>query len=288
MKLYGFYTPSHEILKDEWFLPSVGDEYELVLRKYDQECDGGIYGNRGFIRSVSHKFDILIEATKENWGETFVFSDMDLQFFRPSKEKILNCIGDKDIVFQRNHPNGVVCTGFFACRGNEKTLRLWEDAKKLIQKYFDTPGEEMHDQTIINILLCIEENTFSLKKNRCRVDIKTKLNRLVTNSAEWCFGEEKSPYLLCMAKRIFGGNAHPQAQDFSDTPNPYEIHWGYLPNEFFGGATLTGRYWGPGIPLEVPDNIVMHHANFIRGNTNKIAQLSYVRKIVEERPALVL
>jgi len=113
MKLYGIYTPSHEILKDEWFLPTVGSEYKLVLREYDQECDGGICGNRGFIRSVSHKFDLLIEATKENWGEIFVFSDMDIQFFRPSQEIILNCIGDKDIVFQRDHPCGRICTGFF-------------------------------------------------------------------------------------------------------------------------------------------------------------------------------
>jgi hypothetical protein len=34
---------------------------------------------------------------------------------------------------QKNSPNGVLCTGFFACRGNEKTLRLWEDVKKMME-----------------------------------------------------------------------------------------------------------------------------------------------------------
>ena len=40
---------------------------------------------------------------------------------------------DKDMVIQKNTPNGVLCTGFFACRGNEKTLQLWQDVKKVME-----------------------------------------------------------------------------------------------------------------------------------------------------------
>jgi len=143
----------------------------------------------------------------------------------------------------------------------------------------------MHDQTIINILLCVEENTFSLKKNRCRISFTATLSRLATDSAKWCFGEEKSLFLRYIARRTFGGNALPQAQDLSDTPNPYEIRWGYLPNQFFGGGTLKGKYWWPGLPLAVPDNIVMHHANFTFSIKNKVMQLTYVKENVEERSA---
>jgi hypothetical protein len=61
------------------------------------------------------------------------------------------------------------------------------------------------------------------------------------------------------------------------------MKWKYLPVEFFGGGTLTGTLWEPGLPLTVPENIFVHHANWTVGVSNKIAQLSYVRKIVEER-----
>ncbi len=63
--------------------------------------------------------------------------------------------------------------------------------------------------------------------------------------------------------------------------NPYGLRWDYLPNEFFGGGTLTGTYWEPGGTLPVPERIVMHHANWTFGIENKISQLRYVRSVVK-------
>jgi hypothetical protein len=62
-----------------------------------------------------------------------------------------------------------------------------------------------------------------------------------------------------------------------------KIHWKTLPPIYFGGGTLTGTGWKPGNSLPVPKEIKMHHANWTRGTKNKIAQLKYVKDVVESR-----
>jgi len=68
--------------------------------------------------------------------------------------------------------------------------------------------------------------------------------------------------------------------------NPYGIRWNYLPRQFFGGGTLAGKAWKPGMVLQVPQDIVLHHANWTIGIENKIAQLKYVKNVVDSRKAL--
>ncbi len=65
--------------------------------------------------------------------------------------------------------------------------------------------------------------------------------------------------------------------------NRFRLRWDYLPVAFFGGGTLTGVPWHPGMPLPVPDSALMHHANYTVGLANKVAQLRYVRDVVDRR-----
>lgn len=134
MKLYALYTPSHEILKDQFFLPSIQDDFEVVLDFCEQTCPTAEFMSNGWTQTTMRKVDFIIQAIHENWGEIFIFSDVDIQFFAPIQESIVRLMEDKDIVMQRNNPEGVLCTGFFACRGNERTLQLWTDVKKTMQK----------------------------------------------------------------------------------------------------------------------------------------------------------
>ena len=72
------------------------------------------------------------------------------------------------------------------------------------------------------------------------------------------------------------------------------LRWRLLSTRFFGagcGLPLLPIYqrivrlkfrsraplWVPGMPLAVPNEIVMHHANWTVGITNKICQLEYVK-----------
>lgn len=222
IKLYAIYTPSHKVLKDKYFLPSIQDDFEIILEFCEQTCATAKFMGEGWTKTTMRKVDLIIRAIEENQGKIFIFSDVDIQFFEPIKDTILALMEGKDIVMQRNNPEGVLCTGFFACRGNEKTLQLWKDVKKTMQK-----KSSKSDQ---------------ISFNQC---IKKKSKK-----------------------------------------NPYGLVWAYLPDSFFGGGTLTGRDWHPGMSLPVPGKIVLHHANWTKGIKNKIKQLQYVRNEVQKRKKL--
>jgi len=222
IKLYALYTPSHEVLKDHYFLPSIQDDFEIVFEFCEQTCPTAKFMSEGWTKTTMHKVDLIIRAVEENWGKVFIFSDVDIQFFAPIQDIILELMEGKDIIMQKNNPDGVLCTGFFACRANEKTLRLWTDVKKTMQKK--------------------KLNSDQISLNQC---IKKRSKR-----------------------------------------NPYGLVWDYLPDSFFGGGTLTGYEWRPGMNLPVPSDIMMHHANWTPGVENKIKQLKLVAKIVRKRKEL--
>ena len=222
IRLYAFYTPSHAVLKDRFFLPSIQDDFEIIMREEKQTCSSAQFMNNGWTKTTIKKVDLIIDAILENWGSVFIFSDVDIQFFAPIKDLLLSLIQDNDIIMQKNCPSGVLCTGFFMCRANDKTLQLWQDVKKIMKK---NPSQS--DQISLN--QCIK---------RCR------------------------------------------------KKNSYNVTWDYLPDIFFGAGTLIaypGYLWHPGKTLPIPDDIVMHHANWTRGVKNKIAQLKYVKKHVEKK-----
>ena len=134
IKLYALYTPSHEILKNEFFLPSLQDDFEVIFEFCEQTCASTHFMDKGWTQTTMRKVDLIIRAIEENWGDIFIFSDVDIQFFAPIKNLILSLMKDNDIIMQRNNPAGVLCTGFFVCRANEKTLTLWKDVKKRMQQ----------------------------------------------------------------------------------------------------------------------------------------------------------
>lgn len=133
IKLYALCTPSHEILKDQFFLPSMQDDFDIIIESCGQTCRTAKFMSEGWTQTTGRKVDLIIRAIRENWGDIFVFSDVDIQFFAPIQDTILALMQDKDIIIQKNNPEGVLCTGFFVCRGNEKTLQLWTDVKQRMQ-----------------------------------------------------------------------------------------------------------------------------------------------------------
>jgi hypothetical protein len=134
IKLYAIYTPSHAVLKDDYFLPSLQDDFELIIEEVQQTCPSAQFMGKGWTDTTIKKVNLIIRAIEENWGEIFIFSDVDIQFFAPIKNLILSLLKDNDILMQKNCPDGVLCTGFFVCRGNEKTLQIWKDVKKIMEK----------------------------------------------------------------------------------------------------------------------------------------------------------
>lgn len=215
INLYSFYTPSHAVLKDDWFLPSIKDDFNIIVFFADQMCSTGAYRDKGFRETVLKKVDMIIEAAQQNKDKIFIYADIDIQFFKSIQALVEKALVDNDIVVQRDNHKGLICSGFFACRGSDKIIALWQTVKQLMI------DEDLDDQPALNKAL----------------------------------------------KQVFKGT----------------IKWDYLPAIFFGTGTLAGKSWLPGKELFVPEGIVMHHANWTKGISNKIALLKYVKNVINAR-----
>lgn len=135
MKVYTYYTESHRIMFEKYFKPSVLD-LDIESTIGDQECQTGSYYQDGWKKTTMKKVDVFIRAVKENMNDIFVFSDVDIQFFGPIKDQLLNELGDGDIAIQNDY-NGGLCSGFFICRGNERTLKMFESMKNNYDSYLE-------------------------------------------------------------------------------------------------------------------------------------------------------
>lgn len=150
LNLYAFYSDSHKILKDEWFLPSLNklnDNIKLHLLHVQQKGNG-VWGTRPFKQIMLDKVNMIIGAIKENWGGVFVYADTDIQFFRPFNAYIRSLLENYDMVIARDNPKGVCCAGFFACKGNAKMLNLWAQIKR-----FMLNNKDADDQSPLNSFL---------------------------------------------------------------------------------------------------------------------------------------
>jgi len=164
MKIYTFYTDSHKKLFDDWFFPTftaTNINMELVVTKFEQRCASGVYMSNGWMESMYDKVDLIIRGIKENWNEYFVHSDCDVQFFGDIKNDLISQIDGYDLAGTDEDPfsqNSEISCGFFICKGNDKTLALFTEVKRIM-------GGNLHDQHAFN---SIRNNFIKSKKLNSR------------------------------------------------------------------------------------------------------------------------
>lgn len=252
MKLYSLYTHHHKIFKDEWFLPSLKDQFEINISEYSIKDEGEI-GNNAFRKAMVLKVSTIINAIKDNFLESIIYSDIDVQFFQNFEDFIRCNILDYDLLIQRDSPFGVFCAGFMVIKCNQNTLSLFERIKELMLE-----RNTHDDQQILNELLfynIIESNLF--------VRLKAFSIRRYNKLKSALLKRENKSYKL-----------------FTKFKNPFNLKIKHLPATFFGGGTFTADLWKPGDDLIIPDNIILHHANWTIGIENKLEQLKYVKDAV--------
>jgi len=125
-KMYTFYTDSHEVLYRDFFLPSVPESFEMVVEHFPQECPSGNFHGDGWMNTMTRKVDYVIRAIEENMNDWFIHADCDIQFFGDFRSDILNHLDGLDIVAMDDN---MLCAGFFACRGSEKMLNMWQEIR---------------------------------------------------------------------------------------------------------------------------------------------------------------
>ena len=148
LRIYSLYTPSHALLKERFFVPSLPKDLDLRLHYFDNPGEGLIH-DASFCRAIIRKVELILQAIEENWGGLFVWCDIDAQFFGPIEDAVLKYADKRDIVFQVDAPGPALCDGLFACRGNDGTRWLWEETLRFVR----TPESHGDDQLRVRELL---------------------------------------------------------------------------------------------------------------------------------------
>lgn len=199
MNLYSIFTPSHRDMYENYFLTSIPDEFKLHVKEIPQECPTGSFYQAGWDKTCFRKVEFFEEICKENFGDMFIFSDVDIQFFGNFKNEMIEELGDCDIACQDDITT--FSSGFFICKCNDTTLKMFQNMKEFYNR---------EDQTSLNDQIHITKHKFLSKR-------------------------------------------------------------------FFTFGHIVPRPWN-GEDFDIPDDILVHHANWVAGIDNKIKILDLVRE----------
>jgi len=191
-KIYTVYSKTHECFKP-WFetvtnvYPNIKIEYALI----DQTCLSGEHFNSGWTGATIQKLEKIIEFfdDSENTQDYFIFSDIDVQFFNPFHEEILEKLKDNDIAFQDDGPSSV-CTGFFASKKTDKCKNFFtnvlDELKKVQKTYPDCYRKHADDQRMTQFCLNkITNNIKYIKLSHNYFNFRHSLNYGIDNRRIW-------------------------------------------------------------------------------------------------------
>jgi hypothetical protein len=154
MLLFCCFTPAHEILFRQVFLPSVPEGFEVRPSALGIEGPGD-YLSDEFLRCIRAKLDLVVRSVAENPGDIIVWSDVDIRFFRLASGALTAELeaSECDILFQRESPRmDDVNTGFFVCRCTPAVLEFFTAVRSELASH-----REGNEQMAVNRLL-LKEN----------------------------------------------------------------------------------------------------------------------------------
>jgi hypothetical protein len=176
MKLYTFYSDSHQKILFDYFLKnfpisSFNNGIELVLKQFPQECESGSYMENGWNLTMQKKVDYIIKALDETKkDEWFVHSDCDILLFDGWENILESHKNSFDMLIQNDHPE--LCAGFFFCKSNQKTKSMWRWVKENMNNF-------NNDQSAMNSYL------FNFKKVKVGLLPNTYFTYGYYNKGRW-------------------------------------------------------------------------------------------------------
>jgi len=140
MRIYTAYSPSHEVFKP-WFktIYEVHPDIDIKYYTLQQHCPTAEFSSNGWNKTTGEKLEKILQIF-DDYDEVnyFIFSDIDVQFFRPIREYAA-LLKQYDVVFQNDYgPLGSQqCTGFFYCKKSNETRKMFAKALEINHNYRD-------------------------------------------------------------------------------------------------------------------------------------------------------
>ena len=201
MKIYTTYSKTHEIFLP-WFdtRKEVEPGLEPVYIEIGQKCKTGVFDSENWNEATRQKIVALLDIINSCKEEYFIFSDVDVQFFKPVWDLGAKALENHDIVFQNDY-YGAQCTGFFYCKNNNKTKQLFEEALKIHKHHRD---DQVSIQVALNnveglkhALLPKEYFTYGMYYDHWHGQKVFRVpSKMVLHHANWVLGIDKKLELL--------------------------------------------------------------------------------------------
>lgn len=137
MNVYTYYTDSHEGLYKDWFMPTLPATLSCVSKKLPQDCPSGEFNADGFNLTMRKKVGFILDIIDQEWGNTFLFSDVDVQFFSPDLTHDLETyeVGDEPNQNVMVCMDDVLpCAGFWYARATPTLKSLWMNVYNLTDR----------------------------------------------------------------------------------------------------------------------------------------------------------
>lgn len=167
MNLYYMYDDNFSDMRD-MFIDNIKDAYTAIeikieSPKFDTNTPNNLKFGGGIDVWTSRVKSIVSIIEQHQDNEPFIFSDIDIVFYKQSMPTILKLIESKDVLFLRELFDGIhepqggnINFGFNIIRSNERSYRFFKD---VLNKVIETKSWE---QMIINNLL-YNTNDYDLK-----------------------------------------------------------------------------------------------------------------------------
>ena len=154
------YTNSHQPFFEKHFMKSFPfeEDVSLVLEKMPQKCEQGRLFSEGWRDQMIEKQKFINKClTTFFLDEILVFSDVDVRFYGNVKDDLIECLGDHDIAFMKDHNSDEVgrCGGFFILKSCDKIRGLFSEVLSILQSFDpnDPTSFETSEQQTINSVL---------------------------------------------------------------------------------------------------------------------------------------
>ena len=200
-KLLTFYSDSHKVLYDEYFLTSykkyLSEDFILLEKKIDQLSPSGNFASFGFDKTMMEKIKWILENIDINDNNYLVFADCDVQFFNNLEFDL----SSHDILFQHDFYESNYCAGLFVCKQNERVLNFF----KLVYDIFTSNmNGKIDDQAVINMLLNKHklDLKFGILPSNKYWTIAFSTNGIIAHHANFTIGVSNKIKLMDQVKKI--------------------------------------------------------------------------------------
>jgi hypothetical protein len=125
MKLVYTCSPAYDVLKQQVFLPSLCEAWELMEIRLDSDPQEP-RDSPASLSLLSQRWLRGAEILRSCPGQYVVFCDVDVQWFRPAQALLMEGFQGADVLFQRLQAGHGVSGGLLAVRSTPPTVALLE------------------------------------------------------------------------------------------------------------------------------------------------------------------